>query len=165
VLHCLEQLGIIGGIALAVGIPGRVDAGCTTQGVHCQPRIIGQRRQARGTRRVAGLENGILDKTQTSFLGFFAYEVTLRQYLDMAAEHGLQLLELAGIVAGQHQARERYCAVTHRDGTPAGSAGYAPARPRPPAPAPRTAATHAGRPCSWRRSRWRRAPGCGRASW
>ena len=108
----LEQLGIVGRVAAATGVARRVDARRPAQGVHRQAGVVGQRRQAAHTRRVAGLEDGVLDERQAGFLRLDRGELADRAHAHVGAEHGLQFLEFAGIVAGQHQFAEE----AHRSG-------------------------------------------------
>ena len=103
----VQQLGIVGGIALAVGIASRVDARRATEGVYRQSRVVGQRWQAGHLRGVAGLENGILDKRQAGFFRLNAAELADGAHFDVRAEHRLQFFQLAGVVAGQHQFSDR----------------------------------------------------------
>ena len=104
--ECLEQLGVVRRIALAVGIARRVDARCAAQSVHCQARIVGQGRQAGDTRSVACLEDGVLDERQAGLLRFDLAEFADRTQLHGLAEHGLEFLEFAGVVAGQYELLE-----------------------------------------------------------
>jgi len=99
----LKQLGVVGRIALAVGVARGIDAGGAAEGVHRQARIVGQGRQTGQPRRVACLDDGVLDKGQPGFLGLHLAEFTHRAHPHPVAEHGLEFLELAGVVAGEHQ--------------------------------------------------------------
>ncbi|MCY1414736.1 hypothetical protein D9M71_301950 [compost metagenome] len=106
ILEHVEQLGVVGGIALAVGIARRVDARRATEVIDCQARIVGQRRQARDACGIAGLEDGILDKRQAGFFGLHAAELTNRAQMYGLTEHGLEFFEFAGVMAGQHDLLE-----------------------------------------------------------
>ena len=76
--------------------------------IHCQPGVIGQRRQAGYPRRIACFEDGVLYKGKPGFLWFDVAEFADRTHMHSVAEHGLQLLELAGVMAGQHQFVEEH---------------------------------------------------------
>src|SRR5690606_39087912 len=108
--QCLQQLGIVGGIALAIGIACRVDAWCAAEGIDGQPGVVGECRQAAQARSMTRLEDGVLDKRQAGFLRLLAGKLADRAQPYMFAEHVLQFLELAGVVAGQYQFVE-----LHRD--------------------------------------------------
>ena len=99
----IEQLGIVRRIALAVRITSRVDPRRAAEMIHGQPRVVGQRRQAGNPGGIARLEDGVLDERQPGLLGFHVAELAHRAHAYRVAEHGLQFLELAGVVAGQHQ--------------------------------------------------------------
>ncbi|MNR00531.1 hypothetical protein D3C85_1163050 [compost metagenome] len=103
VLQCLQQLGVVGRIAETVGVARRADARGAAEGVHRQARVVGQRRQAGHPCGVAGLEDGVLDEAQAGFLRLVAAELGHRAHAHGVAQHGLQFLELAGVVAGQYQ--------------------------------------------------------------
>ncbi len=103
ILHGLQQLGVVRRVAPAVGIARRVDARRAAEEVHRQPGVVGQRRQAGEACGVACLEDGVLDEGKTGFLRFHLAELADRAHLHAGAEHGLEFLEFAGIVAGQHQ--------------------------------------------------------------
>ena len=108
VLQRGQQLGIVRRIALAVGVACRVDARRTAEGVDRQAGIIGQRRQAGDAGGVARLENGVLDERKTGFLRLHRGKFTDRAYPHGIAEHGLQFLEFAGVVAGEYEFCERH---------------------------------------------------------
>ncbi|MNI47297.1 hypothetical protein D3C73_1018090 [compost metagenome] len=106
VFHRLEQLGVVRRIAFAIGVAGRVDARRAAQEVHRQPRIIRQRRQTGNARSIAGLEDGVLDERKAGLFRLDAAEFANRAQLHRLAEHGLEFLEFAGVVAGQYELRE-----------------------------------------------------------
>ncbi len=108
VLQDVQQLGVVRRIALAVGIARRVDARRAAEMIDRKAGIVGQGRQAGHPRGVAGLEDSVLDERQTGFFRFHIAEFTHRTHAYGVAQHGLEFLELAGVVAGQHQFFERH---------------------------------------------------------
>ncbi|MNN21699.1 hypothetical protein D3C81_1350300 [compost metagenome] len=103
VLQHVQQLGVVGRVALAVGVARGVDARRAAEEVHGEPGVIGQRRQAGHPRGVARLEDGVLDEGQAGFFRLHVAEFADGAHVHMLAEHGLQFLEFAGVVTGQHQ--------------------------------------------------------------
>ena len=106
VLQGFEQFGIVGRVTLAVGVARRVDARRTAEEVHRQAGIVSQGRQAGDTCGVTRLENGVFNERQAGFFWLYLAEFANRTQLHGLAEHGLQFLEFAGVVAGQYELLE-----------------------------------------------------------
>ena len=103
ILQRLQQLGVVGGIVLATGVACRVDARRAAEKVHGKAGVIGQRRQAGHLCCMARLDDGVLDEAQPGFFRLVVAELGNRAHAHPVTQHGLQLLQLAGVVAGQHQ--------------------------------------------------------------
>src|SRR3546814_200871 len=72
--------------------------------VHAQARVVGQRRQPGDKRRVAGLEQGVLDEAQAGFLDVPDAEFALSDAVDACLTEQLpEFGELAGVAAGDDQ--------------------------------------------------------------
>ncbi|MNF72822.1 hypothetical protein D3C84_548060 [compost metagenome] len=99
----LEQLGVVRRVALAIGVARRVDAGRAAQGIHRQAGVVGECWQAGNPGGVTGLEDGVLDEAEAGFFRLDFAELGDRAHFYAIAEHGLEFLEFAGVVAGQHQ--------------------------------------------------------------
>ena len=108
ILQGVQQLGVVGGVTLAIGIARRVDARRAAEEVHGQAGVVGQRRQAGDASGIARLEDGVLDERQAGFLRLDAGEFADRAHAHMLAEHGLEFLELAGVVAGEYEFFEQH---------------------------------------------------------
>ncbi|MNS95656.1 hypothetical protein D3C72_1299240 [compost metagenome] len=106
VFQRFEQLGVVRRVTLAVGIARRVDARRAAEEIHRQARIVGQGRQAGNACGVARLEDGVLDERQAGFFRLDLAELADRAQLHGRAEHGLEFLEFAGVMAGQYELLE-----------------------------------------------------------
>ena len=102
-----QKLGVIGRIiTVRAGIAGREDARRAGQIIHCQARVVGDRRQAGGVGRMTGLDQGIVDKGDASFLGIVHVELGLGDRLDIQrGQQRGQLGDLAGVSRGHHPLR------------------------------------------------------------
>ena len=95
-----EQIGLVR--SARTGIAGRVDAGRAAQCIDLQPRVVGDGRQSAVTRRVARLEDGVLDEGQAGLLGLGDAVLALRADMDPGlGQQAFDLTDLAGVVAGQ----------------------------------------------------------------
>src|SRR3546814_9589173 len=83
---------------------GRVQPWRAAERVNAQARVGGQRRQPGDKRRVAGLEQGVLDETQAGFLDVPDAEFALSDAVDACLTEQLpEFGELAGVAAGDDQ--------------------------------------------------------------
>src|SRR5690606_411314 len=90
--------------AAGSGIACGIQAGRAVEGVHAQARIVAQRRKAGGLRRVAGLQQGVLDEAEPGLVDIPDAELRLRAQPEARlAEQLAQFDQLAGVAAGQHQ--------------------------------------------------------------
>jgi hypothetical protein len=92
-------------ILLRPAPPRGIDPRRAIQRFDLKARIIGERRQARGLGRGARLEDSVLLERNAGFLGLGQVELPRGYGLDIEWRKQLgELLELAGIVTGDHQA-------------------------------------------------------------
>ena len=64
-------------VAMRAGVTRRVQPGRPVQGVHADAGVVGERRHAGGTRRMARLDQGILDEGQAGLVGVAHTELCL----------------------------------------------------------------------------------------
>ncbi len=99
-----QQLAVVGlVVTVGSGIAGGVDPGPPSEGVHRQPRVVGQGRQPGGPGRVAGLDQGVLHERQPGLLGLGDRELGLGAHMPaQRLQQVVKLPELAGVAGGEN---------------------------------------------------------------
>ena len=77
-----QQLVVVGLVAGTIGVASRVHTGCTAERIDRKPRVVRDRRQARGICRVLRLEQRIFCKGHAGLVGVADAKLGLRDDVD-----------------------------------------------------------------------------------
>jgi hypothetical protein len=85
------------------GITGRPYSGATAERIHLQARVVGEGREPRASGRMAGLEQGIVEKGGAGLRSALDAELGLGDELERKrGQQRLHLAQLPRIAAGEH---------------------------------------------------------------